>query len=366
MQAANVEDLYPLSPMQHGLLLEELFTPGSSNYVVQLSFQLIGKLDLQALRRAWELVIEHHSILRTSFHWRENGKSLQIVRRHAELPLTHLNWSNLTATEQEAQLRTFLKDERKRAFELTVAPLMHLTLIKLGDDHHRLVWSHHHLLLDGWSLPQLLSEIFASYELLAKGKHPHWQPVRPYRDYIIWLQQQDASQAERFWRKYMSGFKTPTPLPLCSAHHLTTRGKERGHGDLKLLLTPEATAALGKIARTYQLTLNSVVQGAWALLLSRYSGCSDVVFGATVSGRPAELEGVERMLGLFINTLPVRVQVSNHAKMCEWLRALQESNAEARQYEYSPLSEVQRWSDIEKGQPLFDSLFAFVNYPLQT
>ncbi|HEX8355526.1 MAG TPA: condensation domain-containing protein, partial [Pyrinomonadaceae bacterium] len=367
MKAANIEDIYPLSPMQHGILFEELSAPGSASYTVQLMFVLSGELDASAMERAWELTIERHPLLRTSFHWKEAGKALQVVRRRAQLPLTRVDWAGLPEGVQEERLRELLEEDRGRGFDLTSAPLMRLTAIELGGGRHRLVWSHHHLLMDGWSMPRLLGEVFSTYDALSRGEHPQWQQPRPFRDYIAWLQRQDMAQAEQFWREYLRGFERPTPLPLAAARQARQHGEgERGHAEHKTSLSHEATEKLARLARTHQLTLNTVVQGAWAVLLSRYSGETDVVFGATVSGRPAELEGVERMLGLFINTLPVRARVAGEEKVCEWLRGLQEEGAEARQYEYAPLSDVQRWAEAERGRPLFDSVLAFMNYPVAT
>ncbi|HWS55797.1 MAG TPA: amino acid adenylation domain-containing protein, partial [Pyrinomonadaceae bacterium] len=366
MKAANVEDIYPLSPMQHGILFEELSAPGSTSYNVQVMFVLSGEFDADALGRTWELTVERHPLLRTSFHWKEAGKALQVVRRRVPLPLARMDWSGLSEAEQEARLREFIEEDRQRAFDLASAPLMRLALIELGGDRHRLVWTHHHLLLDGWSLSALLAEVFSSYEALAGGRRPAPPPPpRPFRDYVAWLQRQDMARAESFWREYLRGFTAPTPLPL-ARQPAASRGPApaRGHAEHKAVLTGEATEALWRLARTHRITLNTVVQGAWAVLLSRYAGSGEVVFGATVSGRPAELEGVERMLGLFINTLPVRADAGAEATVGEWLRGLQELGAEARQYEYAPLSEVRRWGEVGGGLPLFDSVLSFMNYPV--
>ncbi|HEX8352018.1 MAG TPA: condensation domain-containing protein, partial [Pyrinomonadaceae bacterium] len=367
MRADVIEDIYPLSPMQQGMLFHSVYAAGSGVYFEQMSCELRGELNLSAFGRAWQGVVDRHAVLRSSFVWEELDEPVQVVERRVEMPVAVLDWRALTAREQAARLEEFLVADREAGFNLPEAPLMRVTLMRLGADRHRLVWSHHHLLLDGWSMPLLLREVFSLYEAHARGESPYLPPPRPFRDYIAWLQRQDAARAERFWREYLRGFTAPTPLPLARASSQAgVESPRRGHGERRASLSREATEKLSRLARTHQLTLNTVVQGAWAVLLSRYSGEGEVVFGATVSGRPAELEGVERMLGLFINTLPVRARVAGEEKVCEWLRGLQEEGAEARQYEYAPLSDVQRWGGIGGGRPLFDSIFVFENYPVDS
>jgi non-ribosomal peptide synthetase component F len=242
---------------------------------------------------------------------------------------------------------------------------MRLTLVRLDALTHHFIWSHHHLLLDGWSVPLLLKEVFTAYEA-ARLNQPLSLPVpRPYRDYILWLKQQDLGQAEQYWRKTLRGFSAPIRLDVRRPTAATSEpGADGPYLEAQVRLSREATEQLQQYGRREQVTMNTLVQGAWALLLSRYSGQQDVVFGATVSGRPAELAGAEQMVGLFINTLPVRVQVNGEECVSEWLRGLQRGQVEARQYEYSPLAEVQRWSEVERGVGLFETLVVFENFPI--
>ncbi|HOG48088.1 MAG TPA: amino acid adenylation domain-containing protein, partial [Anaerolineae bacterium] len=224
-----------------------------------------------------------------------------------------------------------------------------------------LVWTHHHLLLDGWSLPLLLKEVFACYEAAREGREAALPQPRPYRDYVAWLQQQDLAAAEGYWRAALAGFTAPTPLAIGRA---PAAEPGAGYHVLGGSISAAVTQALQALARQHQLTLNTFLQGAWALVLSRCSGEDDVVFGATVSGRPPELPGAETMVGLFINTLPVRVQVTAEAPLLEWLTALQARQVEQRQWEHTPLVEIQRWSEMPRGRPLFESLLVFENYPV--
>ncbi|MBV8858951.1 MAG: amino acid adenylation domain-containing protein [Acidobacteria bacterium] len=361
--AHGVEDLYPLSPMQQGMLFHSLYAPESGFYVYQLSCTLRGRLNVAAFERAWQQVVERHPALRSSFVWESLAEPLQLVRRHVAVQVEELDWSALRDGEREERLSSFLEEDRRRGFDLSQAPLMRLVLARAGEETYHFVWTHHHLLLDGWSLSLLWGEVFAAYEALARGVAPAFAPARPFRDYVAWLRRQDASRPEEFWRASLKGFNAPTPLAVDRpAPEAPAAGSPTGQQQARL--SSEATARLQAFARSHHLTLNTLLQGAWALLLSRYSGERDVVFGATVSGRPPELDGVEEMIGLFINTLPVRAEVEPRAHLADWLKGLQGRQAELRQYEHSPLVEVQGWSEVPRGTPLFESILIFENYPI--
>ena len=359
----GVEDLYPLSPLQAGLLFHGLYAPDSGAYFEQVRGTLEGQLDVLAFRQAWQRVMDRHAILRTSFAWEHLDKPVQVVHRSVSIPWDEQDWRGRSAPEQQERLETFLRADRARGFDFTKAPLMRMTLIRVADDTWHFVWSHHHLLLDGWSLPLLMNEVLLSYEGLARGQEISLERSRPYRDFIAWLERQDLEPVEAFWRKTLRGFHAPTPLLTERPAGSAADEPERYAGQ-QLLLSAQATAALAELARDQQLTLNTVVSGAWTLLLSRYSAREDVVFGTTVSGRSAGLPGIESMLGLFINALPVRVRVRPRESVQAWLRGVQDQLAELRQYEWSPLMQVQKWSDLPRGRPLFESLLVFENYPI--
>ena len=355
----NVESFYPLSPMQQGMIFHSLLAPESGMYVEQVSCRLRGGLNIPAFERAWQRVIERHSILRTAFAGEELKEPVQVAHKRAALPLEQQDWRGLTAAEQAARLETFLQAGRARGFKLSEPPLMRLALMRVADDACDFVWCYHHALLDGWSVPLLMREVFAFYDAFQRGQELRLAPPRPYRDYIAWLKKQDATRAEAFWRRTLAGFTAATPLTV----DRTSTGDD-GYAEQEVHLAVEATSALQSLARKHQLTMNTLVQGAWALLLSRYSGEESVVFGATVSGRPAELPGAETMIGLFINTLPVRVHAPPEATPTTWLKDLQAQQSEMRQYEYSSLTQIQGWSGVPRGQPLFESILVFENYPI--
>ncbi|BAY48984.1 peptide synthetase [Scytonema sp. HK-05] len=364
MSLKNIEDAYPLSPMQQGMLFHSLCEPTSGVYVQQISFELHGKLNIAAFAQAWERVVTRHPVLRTAFVWENLEKPLQVVGRQVTLPWENQDWQGVPTDEQQQRLEALLQKDRQRGFELTRAPLMRLLLIQLQEISYYFIWSHHHLLFDGWSLSIIFKEVIAYYQAFCQDENLVLAQPRPYRDYIAWLQQQDLSCAEVFWRKQLSDVQTPTLLLMRQVSQKLT-DQEESYDKQQIRLSHATTAALQSFAQQHQLTLNTLVQGAWALLLNCYSSEEDVIFGATVSGRPPSLVKADSMVGLFINTLPVRVQVPAEQFLLPWLQQLQAECASARQYEYTPLFEIQKWSDIPPGMPLFESIVVFENYPVE-
>lgn len=363
MSNKSIEAIYPLSPLQEGILFHTLYEPELGLYIEQLTWTLHGELNIAALTQAWQQIMDRHQCLRTMFVWEGVPEPLQVVGERVKLPLEQQDWRGLSLEEQRERLEKFLEADRARGFDLARAPLMRLALIRWADDAYHLVWSHHHLLLDGWSASMLFAEVSALYQAFSAGKELQLKRPRPYSDYISWMKQQDLQSAEAFWRETLKGITAPTPLGVDLNAVATSNGNQNFH-KREAYLSEAATSALTALARRHQLTLNTIVQGAWTVLLSRYSGEEDVVYGMVVSGRPAELEGVESMVGLFINTIPVRVHVPLETPPLPWLREIQEKQAEARQYEYSPLVQVQGWSEVPRDLPLFESVFVFENFPL--
>jgi hypothetical protein len=357
---ADIEDVYELSPLQQGLLFHSLLDPGSGFYVEQYSCLLEGDLDPAALERAWQEVVDSHAALRASFHWRDLDKPLQVLRRHVPVRLERKDWREAPAREVELEL--LMADERARGFDLTAAPLMRWSLLWLGEGRHRLVWSFHHLLLDGWSLQVVLGEVFARYDAL-RSSAPFAAPAtRPYGDYIGWLQGQDRSAAEAFWRQALAGFRWPTRLGLC-LNAIAEPATAECMDEEVWRLPAEATAAVLARAREWKVTPNALVLAAWSLLLGRYAEEREVVIGAVCSGRPPELAGVESMVGAFASTLPLRVPVEPEARVRPWLAEVQARQLRALQHQWSSLIEIQGWSEVPRGTPLFESLFMFQNAP---
>ncbi|HEY2738148.1 MAG TPA: condensation domain-containing protein, partial [Thermoanaerobaculia bacterium] len=307
MRPENLESIYRLSPVQEGILFHALDEPDNGLYVRHLVIELSGRLEVERLKAAWERLVERHPVLRTSLHWQEVAHPVQVVARRVTLPWEEKDRADL-----------------QRGFDLAQAPLFRLTLVRTGEAAWELVWTFHHVILDGWSLLLLLREVFAVYAELCQGRQPAVEKAVPYKDFITWQERRDGAAGELFWRRSLAGFSAPTPLPgvrpplgaaMEEGHSFEERGSE---------LSAATTAALERMAQQHGLTVNTLLQGAWAVLLSRSSQEDDVVFGTTVSGRSAPLAGIESMVGLLINTLPLRVAVQENVFLLPWLRALQE------------------------------------------
>ncbi|MEL4897612.1 amino acid adenylation domain-containing protein [Crocosphaera sp. Alani8] len=354
----TISDIYELSPMQQGMLFHSLYNSSSGMYCEQRSCLLTGKLSISAFKQAWQAVINRHTILRTAFYWEEVEKPLQVVYQEVELPWIEYDWRGLTEQEQEEKLGSFLLVEQQQGFDLNYAPLMRCGLMQVREDAYYFVWNYHHLLLDGWCNGILLKEVFAFYEAFRKEQNLFLQPTRPYKDYITWLQQQNQEQATAFWKNSLQGLISPTVLSIGN-NSVSEERKEKHYQ-----LSNSLTTSLQTIIQKHRLTLNTLFQGAWALLLSHYSGESDIIFGATVSGRPPSLTDVESMVGLFINTLPVRIEIKSTTFLLPWLQSLQTQQIEKEQYSYSSLIEIQGWSEVPRGTALFESLVIFENYPI--
>ncbi|MDM8557190.1 non-ribosomal peptide synthase/polyketide synthase [Candidatus Parabeggiatoa sp. HSG14] len=353
----NIADIYPLSPMQQGMLFHTLYAPESGIYFEQFHCGFTGDLNEEAFRQAWEFLVERHTILRTAF-WIEGEKPLQLVCRQTSLPWQSLDWSDLSTEQRQLQLETLLREERQQGFELNQAPLMHLQLIREAEKQYRFVWNHHHLLMDGWCLPILFTELLEIYQAYQQGQLPHLPPVSSYRSYINWLVQQDFAKAQSYWQEQLKGFSTPTPLPIGQSSV-----QPASYQIVDLTLDASLSHSLETFSQQHHLTLNTLIQGAWAILLGRYSGESDIIFGVTTSGRQVPVAGIEQMVGLFINTLPLRVNLSGETLVAV-LQTILQQQQQNDQYAYSSLVDIQNWSEVPNGVSLFDSLMVFENYPV--
>ncbi len=361
----NVEDVYPLSPAQNGMLFHSLMAPESGVYVTQVACTLPADLDPGLFRQAWERLVERHGILRTAFLWEGLDAPLQVVRKQVSIPWRELDWRGLPAEEGQRRFEDLRQGDRHAPLPLDSAPLIRFSLIRL-DRELEFLWTSHHLLLDGWSLPLLLQELGSIYAALREGREPVLPPTPPFSDYIAWLRSQDMSRAEPFWREELAGFTAPNSLGALSTAPPAGAAGASGDAEHEVRLSREVTSRLQALAARHKVTLPTVTLGAWAVLLSRYSGQEDVVFGSAVSGRPEALPGVETMVGMFINTLPVRARVNGDEPLAAWLQGLQERQLARQDFEATPLSQIQRWSTVPAGSPLFETLYVFENYPNAT
>ncbi|HEX5736598.1 MAG TPA: amino acid adenylation domain-containing protein, partial [Blastocatellia bacterium] len=358
----QIEDIYPLSPMQQGMLFHSLYEPGSDIYVTQMSCELTGDLELEALCWAWQRVIDRHTILRTAVEWEQVDEPLQVVIGRAELSIEQQDWRGIGEDEQRQKLEEYLREGRSRGFDFRQPPLMRVGLMRVADNKHYFVWEHHHLLLDGWSTAALMQEVFSCYESRTRGEQVGLDRRRPYRDYIQWVMRQDQNKAQQYWQRELGGVKAAAKLGVEISGGKNSR---QGYTQQALRLSEQQSRKLNRFARQQQVTLNTILQGCWAVLMSRYSQQQEVIYGVTVSGRGMALEGVEQMIGLMINTLPMRVEVPTNQQVGEWLRAIQQKQVEQREYEYSSLWQVQGWSGAEAGERLFESILVFENYPVE-
>ena len=332
MNLQNIEAIYPLSPYQASLLSGSLRALNPAAYCGQLLCSLQGPLDSEAFTRAWRLIIAQHPILRTTFAWENLEKPVQLVHRQMDFSLLEHDWRGLTPEQQQELLEALAEAEREAGFHATKAPLMRLCLCRLGEDDYYLLWSYDLLVLDNWSLPLLLEKAVSVYEVQLKGEDAQVEPGRLYQDYLAWLKQQDLTQAEAFWKESGNGLNGSDNLNGLFQH--SPGMHEPANGDVHIELASGLTASLRVLASEQQLDFQVLVQGAWALLLSRYSGEREIVYGAQVSGRPAELSGSSLMIGPFSNVLPVHVRVSSAMPVLLWLRSLGSQLEELRRYSF--------------------------------
>ncbi len=371
----GIERVCALSPAQQVMLGHSLAAPASGVYVVQLSLRLTGELDAAALTRSWQLLVERHEILRTGFHARGLRRPLQVVHRAAACEPAHESWRGLAPDAARARLDAYQLAERERGFDFAVPPLLRLAVIELPDGAWQLVSTLHHLLIDGWSYGILIKELFACYAAFAAGRAPDLPPARPFHDHIAWLARHEAASgavasagtpgrgpAEVFWRGHLDGCGASALAAACPQAPAPARSAD--YGRLQVVLEACETAALGDFARRHRLTVNTLVQGAWSLVLAGATGQREVLFGATTAGRPPDLPGAEAIVGPFIATLPVRVHLPGERPLATWLADLQRSQAEARGHEHAPRDLVLRWSGSPESAPLFDSVLVFENYPV--
>ncbi|MBB1616697.1 non-ribosomal peptide synthetase [Pseudomonas sp. UMC65] len=344
--AAAIEDLYPLTPMQQGMLFHTLYEPQEQAYINQLRLDIHG-LDPQRFADAWQGALDRHPILRSSVHWEGLDTAHQLVRSQVKVPLQILQAAPV-------DLDLLAEQQRRQGFELHRAPLLRLLLVPLGDNSWHLIYTCHHLLLDGWSNASLLAEVIQLYA----GAQLPVAPGR-YRDYLGWLQKQPAQAAQQFWSQRLQAMDSPTLL----ADGVRKPVSGSDYGQYLEGFDQAMTQRLASFARQQKVTLNTLLQAAWALLLQRYCAQRCVIFGATVAGRSAPLPGIEQQLGLFINTLPIICQPRSECSVGQWLEQMQEINLGLREYEHVPLYEVQGWAG-QQGTPLFDSLLVFENFPV--
>ncbi|WP_327299444.1 non-ribosomal peptide synthetase [Streptomyces sp. NBC_01197] len=355
MKQTSLEAVLPLSPLQEGMLFHALYDEdGVDVYNMQAALELTGELSAKRLLLALDALLQRHPNLRAGFLRRRSGEPIQAIPRSVETPWMEVDLSHLDGERQRARLGELLTEDRLRRFTMATGPLVRFTLVRLAEDQHVLVFTNHHILLDGWSLPIVFRELFQLY--VREGDASTLPEVVPYGNYLEWLGRQDRAEAEHAWRTELAGLDEPTlvaPAVPDTADGLLRR--------VALELPEQLTSALTRTARRRGLTTNTVVQGAWALLLSLLTGRQDVVFGATVAGRSPELPGVERMVGLLINTVPVRVRLDLAEPFDALLARVQEEQSALLPYQHLGLADIRK---LTGAGELFDTSVVFENYPI--
>ena len=356
----DIEVIIPMTPLQQGILSYSLQANVADPYYYHRIFVMNGELDPVALGQAWEVVVARHQVLRTDYRWEEVDTPLQIVFKQRPVQLQEQDWRGCSEREQKAALESLLEEEHQQGFDFRHAADIRLHLIRTSEQSWWCVWSLHHLALDGWSIGIVLRDVLVAYRALCKGNPLDFgAPESSYTEYVKWVCQQGRMEADDYWRKKLANFEAPTPLP-------AGRGNRdaRSYAEQSFELSEDQTSLLKSSAQRMGLTLNTLVQGAWGLLLARHADTRHVLFGSTVSGRSSEFTGIDAMVGMFVNTLPLQVEIDPSKCVSEWLGEVQQQNAELRQYEAIPLSEIQRHAGITDGQKLFYTAVVFENFPI--
>ena len=347
----NVEDVYPLSPMQRLMLLHAIPSGGNGVLLNQVGYDIRGPLDPSSFHRAWDALVARHPALRTAFLWEGLQQPLQVVRTAVTLPFRHGDLTGVPANAQSEAIGALRREDFEAPMVLGKAPLMRCTLVGLEREHHYFLWTVHHLVVDRWSHAVLFADLRAMYAAFIRDETPSLGRPASVRDYIEWIAHQDRAAAERFWRDELRGLGEPTLLTEAAispgrGERLTTRRP----------LPPDLTAALRARAAGWRTTPGAMLLSAVALLVAARTGRDDVLCGVTVSGRPPELPDAEAMVGCFVNNLPARLTVQREQPVGDWVRELQRAQGRRQAFGHVSLADIHAWSDVPPARPLFDTL----------
>ncbi|CAI6266026.1 non-ribosomal plipastatin synthetase PpsC [Bacillus subtilis] len=356
-QQPEIQDIYPLSFMQEGMLFHSLYDEQSRAYFEQASFTINGQLDLERFQKSMDAVFDRYDIFRTAFIYKNVAKPRQVVlkQRHCHVHVEDI--SHLNEKDKEHCTEAFKEQDKSKGFDLQTDVLMRISILKWAPDHYVCIWSHHHILMDGWCLGIVIKDFLHIYQALGKGQFPDLPPVQPYGTYIKWLMQQEREEAAEYWKKRLQHFEKASPLP--------KRTDQMSDGTLQQItftIPEKETSELQKIAAACGATLNTVFQALWGIMLQKFNRRDDAVFGSVISGRPSELKDVENMVGLFINTIPIRVQ-SDFLSFSDLVSRMQKDMTEVEAYSYFPLYDIQAQSALK--QELIDHIIVFENTPTQ-
>ena len=358
---ANIEDIYPLTPMQEGMLFYSLNRDTAGAYFEQVSYRLHGELDIEPVKKSLKALMQRHDILRTVFIHEKVKRPVQVVMKERKIDFTYEDVGSVkTKAEREARVKEIKEQDRQRPFVLSKDVLIRVTVVKLARDEYEFTWSHPHIIMDGWCMGIIIGEYLEIYRSFLENRPPDLAPVKPFKSYIQWLGKRDIRESLAYWTSYLEDYNAPAFIP-----RLETRTSGGGGFDrqrVTILLTTEQTSALNNLVGKNSVTINTLVQTAWGLVLGKYKGERDVIFGAVVSGRPAEIKGVERMIGLFLNTVPMRIRVRERENFIELMRRVQQEILASEPYHYCSLASIQAVSPMKRD--LFDHIFVSQNFPI--
>ncbi|MGG4187178.1 amino acid adenylation domain-containing protein, partial [Paenibacillus peoriae] len=355
----ELENVYALTPMQKGMLFYNLMDSQSGAYFEQASFDLQGHFNMAAFVASLDILVQRHTALRTNFYSGWKDEPLQVVYRNKRSELYVEDLRDMEEVKQNDYILEFTRKDKQRGFDLAQDALMRVAVLRTGEDSYRFVWSFHHIVMDGWCLSLVTGEVFASYFAILAHKQPELAPVTPYSQYIDWLEQQDRQAAAGYWSKILEGYEEQSRLPQAKIQGKTGYQAER----LDFDLGAELTAGIQRVAKRYQVTINTLMQTVWGILLQKYNGTDDVVFGSVVSGRPAEIPNVEHIIGLFINTIPVRINTQEGSLFSDVMQQNQQQSIASHAYDTYPLYEIQGLSELK--QDLINHILIFENYPVE-
>ena len=357
----EIEKIYSLSPMQEGMLFHSLVDEASNAYFEQLVFTIRGKIDYSLFEKGLNILTERYDILRTIFQYENVTQPFQIVLKKRKFKIDFKDLSHLGEKEIQEELEKLKQQDKTRGFDLTRTHLMRILLLKTGEDRFKLIWSYHHILMDGWCLGIIFKEFLQIYSSLIEGKPLELTPVTPYQKYIKWLKEQNIKAGLNFWQEYLKGYDQVVTLPGMKQSPESLEDQKYELKSVGFTIEGELEATLLEIAKKHQVTLNTICQTVWGLVLQVYNNMDDVVFGAVVSGRPSGIDGIETMIGLFINTIPVRITRQEGQTFCQLLKSVHQNAIRLKAFEYLPLAEIQANSLLRRD--LINHILLFENFP---
>ncbi|MCU0289445.1 MAG: condensation domain-containing protein [Acidobacteria bacterium] len=354
----GMEDIYTLTPLQEGILFHSLYDDSSYSYFVQVSYRLQGDLDIYLVEKSLNELFKRHDILRTAFFYKNLEQHVQVVLKDRTVGFYYEDISiTRDKKEKEALIESFKTKDKDRMFDLSKDALMRVSILRVDKSEYEFTWSFHHILMDGWCSGILITEFLEIYTGYLENRPYRLPSIKQFRSYIQWLDKQDKEASAAYWKNYLDDFEQQTPLL-----KKTTIKKGYRSETVSFVINKEETTRLNELSAAHHVTLNTLIQATWGILLGKYNGKNDVVFGAVVSGRPFELEGVESIVGLFINAIPIRVRFEGKMKFFQLLKKIQTGAIEAEKHHHCPLVDIQSGSLLKRN--LFDHIMAFENYPL--